>query len=83
MFETSHKLMLIINKVEPVSGKKYFDRSLRHEGMVNEKVMAIFARYGWKWGAYWAKDKIDYQHFQKDIDKHYMCQSLIAYSKQQ
>lgn len=70
------------NKVEPESGKKYFDRNLRHEGMVNEKVVAIFAKHGWKWGGYWTKDKLDYQHFQKDIDEHYICPTLIDFSKQ-
>lgn len=68
------------NKVEPESGKKYFDRELRHAGMINEKVVAIFTKYGWKWGGYWAKDKIDYQHFQKDMDKHYICPVLMLNS---
>jgi len=45
------------NKIEPVAGKKYFDRSLVHEGMIDEKVVAIFARHGWRWGGYWAKKK--------------------------
>jgi hypothetical protein len=70
------------NKIEPESGKKYFDRQLNHEGMINEKVVAIFARYGWRWGGYWPKDKIDYQHFQKDIDEHYSCSTLIPLHKQ-
>ena len=65
------------NKVEPESGKKYFDRNQNHQGMINEKVVAVFARHGWKWGGYWAKDKIDYQHLQKDMDEHYMSPTLI------
>ncbi len=69
------------NKIEPASGEKYFDRSLHHEGMINEKVVAIFARYGWRWGGYWAKDKTDYQHFQKDMDEHYLCPLLLPFTK--
>ncbi|HSW69141.1 MAG TPA: M15 family metallopeptidase [Gammaproteobacteria bacterium] len=69
------------NKVEPASGKKYFNRSLNHEGMIDEKVVAIFAKHGWKWGGYWAKDKTDYQHFQKDMDEHYMCPVLLPVIK--
>lgn len=68
------------NKVEPESGKKYFDRNLHHEGMINEKVVAIFTKHGWKWGGYWTKDKLDYQHFQKDMDEHYICPTLIEFS---
>lgn len=65
------------NKVQPSTGKKYFDRSLQHEGMIDNKVVAIFAKHGWKWGGYWPADKVDYMHFQKDIDEHYMCRKLI------
>ncbi len=65
------------NKIEPEKGRKYFDRNLQHEGMINEKVVAIFAKHGWKWGGYWGKDKLDYMHFEKDMDEHYMCRALI------
>jgi len=69
------------NKIQPKAGKKYFDRNSHHDGMINEKVVAIFAKHGWKWGGYWPKDKIDYMHFQKDMDEHYMCPSLVPNSK--
>lgn len=67
------------HKIVPITGKQYFDRNLQHEGMVNEKVVAIFSKYGWKWGGYWKEEKLDYQHFQKDIDEHYTCPTLIEH----
>ncbi len=74
--------MIADNKVQPVAGKKYLDRSLHLDGMVNDKVVAIFARHGWKWGGYWPKDKVDYMHFQKDMDEHYMCPMLMPITQQ-
>lgn len=73
--------MIANNKVDPESGKKYLDRELTHEGMIDEKVVTIFAKYGWKWGGYWAKEKVDYQHFQKDMDEHYVCSTLLPLPK--
>lgn len=69
------------DKVQPESGKKYLDRKISHEGMVNEDVVRIFAKHGWKWGGYWSSKDVDYMHFQKDIDEHYTCSSLEFFSK--
>lgn len=65
------------NKIEPENGALYFNRKLHHLGMINPAVVAIFAKYGWHWGGYWSEDKIDYQHFEKEINRHYMCPTLI------
>ncbi len=67
-------------KIQPEAGKKYLDRKISHEGMVNDAVVQIFARHGWKWGGYWSSNNVDYMHFQKDMDEHYICNSLELYS---
>lgn len=62
-------------KVQPEKGKAFLDRKKQHIGMVNDAVVRVFAKYGWKWGGYWTKD-LDYMHFEKDIDDHYTCNSM-------
>lgn len=72
----------IANKqIMPKAGKKYFNRQLQPPGMVNEKVVALFAKYGWKWGGYFTPGNLDYQHFQKDMDFHYICPTLIIFRR--
>lgn len=49
--------------------------------MITNQVVAIFAKYCWKWGGYFEKDKLDYQHFQKEMDQHYYAPTLIIFRK--
>jgi len=68
-------------KIQPEAGRKYLDRKIRHESMINEAMVRVFARYGWKWGGYWSPNNVDYMHFQKDIDEHYICNSFEFFPK--
>lgn len=68
-------------KIAPAAGKKYFNRKFQHDGMIDEKVVAVFTQSGWKWGGYWSEAKKDYMHFQKDIDENYSCPYLISHVK--
>lgn len=54
------------NKVAPLAGKKYVNRSKISKGMIvkNDACYKAFTSRGWTWGGNWKYEK-DYQHFQK------------------
>ena len=59
-------------KVYPRTGLAYQDRVNNRKGMVNDKVVAIFAKYGFPfWGGNWTYDDRvrDYQHF-SSVDRY-------------
>lgn len=70
---------VVNGKVVPVAGKMFFDRSIKHKALIDERIAHIFAKHGWKWGGYFEKSHLDYMHFQKDMDAHYVCSSLSLY----
>ena len=53
-------------KVYPENGRKYTDREIHVEGMIqkNDCVVQEFKSRGWQWGGDWKYSK-DYQHFYK------------------
>jgi hypothetical protein len=52
--------------IEPISGKKYADRTKSYPGTIskNSIVYKEFIKHGWQWGGDW-HDLKDYQHFEK------------------
>jgi hypothetical protein len=54
------------NKVSPVEGSKYVDRSEISKGMIlkDDACYEAFTSRGWTWGGDWKYEK-DYQHFEK------------------
>lgn len=73
--------LVVDNKVQPEQGKQYLDRKKQHQGMVNEDVVRVFAKYGWKWGGFFSPKELDYMHFQKVINEHYTCNSMTLLPK--
>lgn len=55
-------------RIVPVNGIKYADRSLNEVGMIDHDDLCyqLFIEHGWSWGGDWRGDK-DYQHFSKDL----------------
>lgn len=50
--------------VQPASGKKYANREHKTNYMISDAVVALFRKYGFRWGGAWRSVK-DYQHFEK------------------
>ena len=55
------------NKIIPVNGQQFLDRTIDCHGMIREEdpCYRAFTSRGWKWGGHWAKERgyVDYQHF--------------------
>jgi len=50
--------------LQPANAEKYVDRTKKYPYTLTAEVIAIFKKYGFRWGGDW-RTKKDYQHFEK------------------
>lgn len=50
--------------LQPANADKYVDRTKKYSCTITPEVVAIFKKYGFRWGGSW-RTKKDYQHFEK------------------